>query len=56
VSVIDFDRGRLRSPGAWTTQNLTRLHRSLVKISRPLPADRFSAAAWQCLLAGYAAR
>jgi 3-deoxy-D-manno-octulosonic acid kinase len=56
VSVIDFDRGRLRSPGAWAANNLRRLHRSLCKIARTLPADRFSAAAWSCLLAGYAAR
>jgi len=53
VSVIDFDRCRLRDPGTWTLRNLRRLHRSLAKISRELPADRFSAAAWGCLLAGY---
>jgi 3-deoxy-D-manno-octulosonic acid kinase len=57
VSVIDFDRGMLRPPdeqsGAWTTRNLSRLHRSLVKVSRELPPDRFSAAAWDRLLAGY---
>lgn len=55
VSVIDFDRGRLRAPGAWAAGNLARLHRSLAKISRPMPVDRFSAAAWQWLLAGYRA-
>jgi tRNA A-37 threonylcarbamoyl transferase component Bud32 len=54
VSVIDFDRGRMRGRGAWTLQNLRRLHRSLAKVSRPLPSDRFSPAAWKCLLAGYA--
>ena len=54
VSVIDFDRGRMRGRGAWTLQNLLRLHRSLAKVSRPLPSDRFSPAAWKCLLAGYA--
>jgi 3-deoxy-D-manno-octulosonic acid kinase len=53
VSVIDFDRGRLRNPGAWSLKNLSRLHRSLVKIARRLPPDRFSAAAWGWLLAGY---
>ncbi len=53
VSAIDFDRCRLRAPGAWTLRNLRRLHRSLVKISRELPADRFPAAAWSCLLDGY---
>ncbi len=53
VSAIDFDRCRLRGPGAWRLRNLRRLHRSLAKISRELPADRFPAAAWGCLLAGY---
>src|SRR5580692_8609382 len=56
VSVIDFDRGRLRAPGAWTSRNLRRLHRSLAKVSRGLPADRYSAQVWQWLCAGYAAR
>jgi 3-deoxy-D-manno-octulosonic acid kinase len=54
VSVIDFDRGRLRRPGAWTSRNLSRLRRSLAKISRGLPPDRFSDAAWRIFLAGYA--
>jgi 3-deoxy-D-manno-octulosonic acid kinase len=54
VSVIDFDRGRLRTPGAWALGNLSRLRRSLVKVARDLPADRFGAAAWGWLLSGYA--
>ena len=42
VSVIDFDRGRLRRHGGrWAARNLRRLRRSLVKISAGLPADRF---------------
>jgi 3-deoxy-D-manno-octulosonic acid kinase len=57
VSVIDFDRGMLRSPaetsGGWAAENLSRLHRSLVKVSRGLPPDRFSAAAWDRVLSGY---
>jgi 3-deoxy-D-manno-octulosonic acid kinase len=57
VSVIDFDRGTLRTPaeksGAWAAKNLSRLHRSLVKVSRDLPPGRFSRAAWDRLLAGY---
>ena len=53
VSVIDFDRGRLRAPGAWALRNLQRLRRSLAKISRGLPADRFSALTWEWLIAGY---
>ena len=53
VSVIDFDRGRLRPQGAWTARNLQRLRRSLLKISRALPPQRYSAQTWDWLLAGY---
>ena len=53
VSVIDFDRGRLRVQGAWTSRNLERLQRSLLKISRGLPAERYSARSWECFMAGY---
>jgi 3-deoxy-D-manno-octulosonic acid kinase len=53
VSVIDFDRGRERAPGTWTTQNLRRLQRSLAKIALGLPPERYSAQAWDWLLAGY---
>jgi 3-deoxy-D-manno-octulosonic acid kinase len=52
VSVIDFDRGRVRAPGAWTAGNLARLERSLRKVS---PPDRFAPASWDELLAGYRA-
>ncbi len=60
VSVIDFDRGRLRKPGtwtasAWTASNLARLRHSLHKIAAPLPPDHFTSASWQHLLAGYRA-
>jgi 3-deoxy-D-manno-octulosonic acid kinase len=55
VSVIDFDRGRLRAPGAWTAGNLRRLHRSLTKISLVLPPGRFSREAWDSFLDGYRA-
>jgi 3-deoxy-D-manno-octulosonic acid kinase len=55
ISVIDFDRGRLRAPGKWTLGNLRRLERSLSKISMSLPPDRFTPDAWQALLAGYRA-
>ena len=53
VSVIDFDRGRLRGQGTWAAENLQRLQRSLIKISRRLPAERYSAEAWTWLMAGY---
>jgi 3-deoxy-D-manno-octulosonic acid kinase len=55
VSVIDFDRGRVRgAPGRWMGRNLARLERSLHKIARSLPADRFTPVTWSWLLAGYA--
>jgi 3-deoxy-D-manno-octulosonic acid kinase len=55
VSIIDFDRGRLRAAGRWRSANLRRLHRSLVKITAPLPPGRFLPADWANLLAGYEA-
>jgi len=55
ISVVDFDRGRLRRPGRWRQRNLERLQRSLNKVSRTMPPDRFSASAWDWLQAGYAA-
>jgi 3-deoxy-D-manno-octulosonic acid kinase len=54
VSIIDFDRGRVRERGAWTSRNLSRLRSSLTKVSCSLPAARFSAQSWDCLLDGYA--
>jgi 3-deoxy-D-manno-octulosonic acid kinase len=54
VRVIDFDRGRLRAAGPWMQGNLGRLRRSLDKVSRDLPRERFTAAAWNWLLSGYA--
>jgi 3-deoxy-D-manno-octulosonic acid kinase len=55
VSVIDFDRGQLRTPGAWTLGNLARLKRSLQKIAAAFPPDRFTPASWEELMAGYQA-
>jgi len=53
VSIIDFDRARVRGRGAWASRNLHRLRRSLTKVSRESPSDRFPSAAWGSLLAGY---
>jgi len=53
VSVIDFDRSRLRSRGAWELENLRRLRRSLDKLSHEAPGGRFSSRFWQCLVEGY---
>ena len=57
VHLIDFDRGRIRSPGAWREENLARLRRSLGKISGEKgasPARRSAVeAGWPVLMAGY---
>lgn len=53
VSVIDFDRGALRAPGAWCAANLARLKRSLAKICGELPPDRFGQADWSALREAY---
>jgi 3-deoxy-D-manno-octulosonic acid kinase len=55
VSVVDFDRGRLRAAGSWSSRNVRRLHRSLAKVSRSLPSGRFTETAWDSFLAGYQA-
>lgn len=52
VYVLDFDRGRRRSRGAWEQAVLKRLQRSLRKVTSGLPAGRFDDAAWQHLLRG----
>ena len=54
VSVIDFDRGRVRTPGKWSAGNLQRLRGSLAKVSLGLPNERFAPTDWQTLLSGYA--
>ena len=53
VSILDFDRGSLRGPGAWRTANLSRLKRSLNKICGKLPPDRFTETDWAALQNAY---
>jgi tRNA A-37 threonylcarbamoyl transferase component Bud32 len=53
VSVIDFDRSRLRAPGGWQRRNLQRLHRSLLKVTHKLPPERFSLLQWSWFMAAY---
>jgi 3-deoxy-D-manno-octulosonic acid kinase len=55
VSIIDFDRARLRSPGGWAAKNLQRLRRSLAKVTANLPPSRFDQEGWDHLLTGYRA-
>jgi 3-deoxy-D-manno-octulosonic acid kinase len=54
VYVLDFDRGRVRSRGAWEQRVIARLRRSLEKVTRGLPAGRFGDVEWRMLLAGVA--
>lgn len=54
VFVIDFDRGELRTPGAWCGANLRRLERSLRKLRDMHPDFHFSPDDWSSLLDGYA--
>lgn len=51
--LLDFDRGRLRAPGAWQARNLARLERSLRKIAAEPGAPPFSAAGWEALQSAY---
>jgi 3-deoxy-D-manno-octulosonic acid kinase len=58
VSLIDFDRGRLRAPDApagvaWRAGNLARLQRSLRKIAPDLPPGRYDAGCWRSFMTGY---
>lgn len=53
MSVVDFDRARRRPPGRWREANLARLERSLRKVCRELPAERFTARDWSALREGY---
>lgn len=52
IYVLDFDRGRIRTRGAWERAVLARLQRSLRKVTADLPAGRFTEAHWQALLDG----
>jgi len=51
--MLDFDKGALRPPGPWQQQTLSRLHRSLQKITGLDPRLNFRAVNWEQLLEGY---
>ncbi len=54
VYLIDFDKGRQRVGGeAWKKANLSRLHRSLVKVAGKGSHPTFSAMGWQAFLKAY---
>ncbi len=51
--LLDFDRGKIMSPGQWKQKNIARLHRSLRKIRQAHDSIHFSAADWEHFLQGY---
>ncbi len=53
VWLLDFDKGALRQPGTWQQQTLSRLHRSLHKITGLDPRLNFRSENWEQLLEGY---
>lgn len=53
VSLIDFDRGRVRPAGIWREANLARLRRSLVKLAGMYEPFFFTDENWEDLLRGY---
>lgn len=53
--LIDFDKGRLRAPGAWQKANCERLLRSLRKLESAAPGFHFTHADWQAFQGGYLA-
>ncbi len=56
VWLLDFDRGRIRRPGAWQRRNLARLLRSLDKLRGSVPGFRYEPGGWRELVAGYRSR
>lgn len=51
--MLDFDRGRLLSPGPWKQKTLSRLHRSLQKLKGLNPGLHYDQQCWEQLLEGY---
>ena len=51
--LLDFDRGKILSPGPWKQKNIGRLHRSLRKIKQADRRIHYSAANWNQFLEGY---
>jgi len=53
VSIIDFDRCRIRKGDSWQQKNIERLKRSLNKLTTTNQIPEVSTAHWQALLDGY---
>jgi 3-deoxy-D-manno-octulosonic acid kinase len=56
VYLIDFDRGHLKASERAQSRNITRLKRSLDKLSRQRPGFHFAETNWSALMSAYAAR
>lgn len=54
ISLIDFDKSRIRSSGGWQRRNINRLRRSLDKIAGKQTQFHFSEDDWAALQKGYA--
>ena len=53
ISLIDFDKGYIRTGTRWYTDNLQRLKRSLKKLGSLMDKFYFSEEDWQNLCKGY---
>ena len=53
VWLLDFDRGRLDPEGTWKQETLSRLHRSLQKVSALSRGLHYSESNWEIFLEGY---
>ncbi len=53
IYLLDFDRGCRKQGNVWKKANLSRLHRSLCKLTRENKSTSFSEENWQVLLQGY---
>jgi 3-deoxy-D-manno-octulosonic acid kinase len=56
VYLLDFDRGQMRSRGAWEVRVLARLRRSLRKIKSQQPSVEFGDVEWSWLFEAYEKR
>ncbi|MDN5939292.1 MAG: 3-deoxy-D-manno-octulosonic acid kinase [Salinisphaera sp.] len=54
--LIDFDRGRVRKPGAWCKGNVARLRRSLDKLAANQLRFHFAETDWAAMQGGYLSR
>ena len=55
VYLIDFDKGEIKPDGPWKSENLNRLHRSLIKLQGLYEGFEFSKQDWQEMIHIYKA-